>query len=316
MTYAKPFLTYAQQLALLKSRGVSCVDDDAAIRVLAANGYYNVSGYVYPFRTLDPAGTGRLDQVRPGTRFEDVAQLIDFDRDLRALLLKGIQIVEVSVRARIAYVLGRRDPFGHVTKSSLNQTACGRTYTRHGSTNTAFDWWQLEYQRLQRQATQEPFVEHNMTKYGPPLPIWVACEFLDFGATSNLYQLLVEADQQEIAATVGLRHQTVLASWLRSLNTARNTCAHNGRLWNRVFALKPTLNPRALPNELQHLSRASQNKVYPMLAITAWLTRNLNPDAAWHTDVAHLLRRYPVISGRSIAEMGTPATWAHQDLWK
>ena len=99
MTYAKPHLTYNQQLKLLKSRGVSCDDDSYAIRLLRNNGYYNVSGYLYPFRLPGPAGTGKLDSYAPGTTIKGVAQLMEFDRSLRITLLNGIQLVEIAIRA-------------------------------------------------------------------------------------------------------------------------------------------------------------------------------------------------------------------------
>lgn len=35
----------------------------------------------------------------------------------------------------------------------------------------------------------------------------------------------------------------VLRSWMRSLNTLRNTCAHHGRLWNNVWGTPPKLPP-------------------------------------------------------------------------
>jgi len=132
MTYPKPHLTYEQQLELLRSRGVLCDDHPRALRVLAANGYYNVSGYLYPFRLPDPSGGGRLDQVRPGTCFEDVIRLIDFDRQLRSHLLQGAQVVEVGIRARIAYVLGRRNPFGHTTTANLDPITTSRRQSRRG----------------------------------------------------------------------------------------------------------------------------------------------------------------------------------------
>jgi len=99
-TYTKPHLDYQQQLALIKSRGATCPDDARAIRLLEAVGYYNLTGYLYPYR--QPGPTGRLDQFQPGTDLADVEALVEFDRQLRTCLLSGIQLVEVGIRARIA----------------------------------------------------------------------------------------------------------------------------------------------------------------------------------------------------------------------
>ena len=50
--YNKPHFSLADQLALLKSRGLEVADDKAAIECLHRNGYYRLSAYWYPFRTL------------------------------------------------------------------------------------------------------------------------------------------------------------------------------------------------------------------------------------------------------------------------
>ena len=56
MEYSKPHLTYAQQLAQLRGRGLECGQTDVAENVLRTVGYYRFSAYAYPFRELLPTG--------------------------------------------------------------------------------------------------------------------------------------------------------------------------------------------------------------------------------------------------------------------
>ena len=42
-----------------------------------------------------------------------------------------------------------------------------------------FSEWMARDGKLQSGAKNEDFVRHHLAKYGPPLPIWVAVEFLD-----------------------------------------------------------------------------------------------------------------------------------------
>jgi len=63
MTYAKPHLSYVQQLALLQSRGLTCGDAAYAMRVLEAVGYCNFTGYLHSFRLLDPADPNRIARL-------------------------------------------------------------------------------------------------------------------------------------------------------------------------------------------------------------------------------------------------------------
>jgi abortive infection bacteriophage resistance protein len=309
-------LDYQQQLALIISRGVVCADKDRAIRLLKAVGYYNLAGYLYPFRQFDPVNQKRLDQFVPSTTFPEVEALLNFDRQLRTCLLNGIQIVEVAIRARIAYILGMRDPFGHVDQTKLDSAACAHIRTHDGKQDTAFNWWLIEYNRLQQRAKKEPFVAHNLLKYGAPLPIWIAVEFLDFGAMVNLYQLLLFQDRTAVAAVAGLARERTLLSWLKTLNHIRNICAHNNRLWNRILMVRPELNARDLPRELSHLTKTSNGLPYAAIAITAYLTDHLNPDAAWGQQMAETLRAFPQIPGLAITEMGVPSDWPNLTLWK
>lgn len=50
MAYDSPWKSFNEQLALLKMRGMSVTDDEAALNYLERVGYYLLSGYWYPFR--------------------------------------------------------------------------------------------------------------------------------------------------------------------------------------------------------------------------------------------------------------------------
>lgn len=45
----KPHKTYAEQLEILKDRGILVEDDATALALLRRAGYYTLSGYSYPF---------------------------------------------------------------------------------------------------------------------------------------------------------------------------------------------------------------------------------------------------------------------------
>ncbi len=49
-TYQKPFLRFAEQLQLLKARGLRVSDETTAMDYLRRIGYYRLSAYWYPFR--------------------------------------------------------------------------------------------------------------------------------------------------------------------------------------------------------------------------------------------------------------------------
>ncbi|WP_308467323.1 Abi family protein [Rathayibacter soli] len=74
MMEPKPHKTYAEQLELLKSRGLAVADEADAVALLQRVGYYALSGYSYPFRLKNLDGS-RSDRFRQGTSIEQVGSL-------------------------------------------------------------------------------------------------------------------------------------------------------------------------------------------------------------------------------------------------
>ena len=95
--------------------------------------------------------------------------------------------------------------------------------------------WEFVLEVLQVNSSKEVFVEHFRNQYGndhPYMPVWVATEIMTFGHVLTMYQGAPNTIKKSIAAPLGI-HDGVLGSWLLSLNTIRNICAHHSRLWNR-----------------------------------------------------------------------------------
>ena len=263
--YSKPHLTHAQQLAQLVDQGLACCDETAAIDLLKTVGYFRLSAYIYPFRELMSGSRGeegpgpyRSDRVRDGITFDHIEALWRFDRKLRLVCLDAVETVETGLRSRLAYVLGLRDPFGHVHRESLDAGACSQPARRAGrpTGQDAFDQWLVKYTELEHEARTEDYVVHHRRKYGGHMPVWVAVEFFDFGALSRLFALLNKQDQNTIAKVVGVSGGPLLAAWLRDVNYIRNLCAHHSRFWNRQPTYKPAkFNPTQVSSDLVHAAR-------------------------------------------------------------
>jgi abortive infection bacteriophage resistance protein len=48
-----------------------------------------------------------------------VAQVIEFDRRLRLLVLDGVERIEVAARMQVGYALGRRSAFAHLDAATF-----------------------------------------------------------------------------------------------------------------------------------------------------------------------------------------------------
>jgi abortive infection bacteriophage resistance protein len=75
--YSKPTLTYTQQIAHLRANGMIVADEPAAEAWLRHVSYYRLSAYWLYFE--HPKGQAG-PRFLPGTTFERVTALYDFDR--------------------------------------------------------------------------------------------------------------------------------------------------------------------------------------------------------------------------------------------
>ncbi len=80
--YSKPYLSVAQQVELLRGRGMQISDTAKAESCLHRIGYYRLSGYAYPFRHRElfqnadgSQGERIFENFRPNTDFSTVMEL-------------------------------------------------------------------------------------------------------------------------------------------------------------------------------------------------------------------------------------------------
>jgi hypothetical protein len=93
--YTKPAKTPEDLLAHLEARGLRVKDRAAALSTLRSVGYYRLLIYMRALQSQPSKA------FAPGTSFENVVALYNFDRELRLLCLDAIERIEVALRASI-----------------------------------------------------------------------------------------------------------------------------------------------------------------------------------------------------------------------
>lgn len=292
--YKKPALSITDQIALLEQRGMAVTDKKLAEQTLKVCNLYRFNGYALHF-WINPST--RPQQYRSGTRFEDVLNLMNFDRELRLLTLDAIERLEVAVRSAIT------------SEASLYYGSPHWYLER-----TVFKDW-ARYQQFLTQATKdfqrsrEIFAKHYKVKYTePPLPpSWVLAEISTFGTWSHLFENLKERNlRNQIARVFQISHER-LQSNLHILNNTRNLCAHHSRLWNRIFTFTPSLSQAkgvSIP-VLDHRSYAAQaGMIWVML-------RAIEPSSHWTKELHSLIAEYTI----EPKEMGFKPGWEHDPFW-
>ena len=272
-------------------------DPATAAKFLSHVNYYRFSGYCLAFETV-------RHQFPAGLTFEQVQASYDFDRVLRDLVTEALEIVEVDLRAAIAYHFGRRyGAFGHTNASHF-------FHRFHHS-----DWISKIHDETVR--SKEPFVTHFRQSYRefPDLPIWIATEVMSFGAISMMFAGMDKKDQKAVAIRYSIQPHD-LSTWAHHLVYVRNLCAHHARLWDHVWSIKPVLphgafwHPPYLPGN---------NRLFVTVLILYHLMRRCPSVASFASEwrgrvLTHLA--HPPKAADPLACMGLTAQWMTHPLWR
>jgi abortive infection bacteriophage resistance protein len=318
--YSKPHLSFADQVQLLKQRGLGITNNWQAERHLERIGYYRLKDYWFPFRQLQSViqpGGGRtevvLEDFRAGTSFEHAVALYVFDKKLRLLMSDAIERIEVALRVDVAHVLGARDPFAHRDATFLDPKRAKATrgqLTRHG------EWLQRVDKGESR--SKADWISEFLRRYQPPLPIWMAVETWEFGALSHLVEMAHPSDRMRISRKYGLPRPELLVSWIRTLSYVRNVCAHHSRLWNHPLVAVPRLPGAGEVPLLEHVGtyNFTHTRIYSAAAVAQYFLRIINPNSQWKERLKRLWDDFPAVPGLSPAQAGFMPAWRTNLIWR
>jgi abortive infection bacteriophage resistance protein len=295
MIIPKPPKTYVAQLQILKNRGMQVKDEGEALHILEHHNYYRLSAYRFPF-----VQKGNADRFIAGATFHDLWCLYCFDRGLRQLVAEACKRIEISIRARWAYVLGHA--YGPQAYENPNNFRSGHLHSNHLASLDA---------ELDR--SDEVFVTHYRNKYGMKRPpIWAACEVMSFGLLSRFYSNICrDKDKKSIAQTYQLSIDG-LKSLLEHTVYLRNLCAHHSRLWNRRFTITMAL-PTSRPVYLiPNFHRDADRRLYNSLVMLTHMLRVIEPGTHWPLRLAGHLEH---IDRKLLSDMGFPNDWPSRPLW-
>lgn len=289
--YKKPFLSYDKQAQQLIKRGL-IAEKPKLIKVLKNIGYYRFTGYLHIFKLEN-------ENYTKGITLEQIYDIYRFDRQLRFLVIDAIERFEIHIRTSIVHILSEKyGAFGYMERKTLKGMD-EKTYYRF--INKCIS----NYER-----SQEDFIKHFKHKYGKchilP-PYWMLGNIFDFGMIYTLYKGADLDTRRKVASYLNIDAKT-LSTWLRTVNTIRNICAHHSRLWNRTFG-----SPR-LPEGKEWDEIGRQNKkIFPILSVLKYSLYIIAPDTTWHQKFNNLLNDFPDID---LSLMGFPENWKENDIWK
>lgn len=213
----KKAITVEAQIQKLISRGM--VMDwgiPKAKEILLDIGYYRLGFYWNPFEIDEN------HNLQPNTKFSDVVKLYYLDSDLKHILNKAINRIEINFKTQLIYYTSikyDKNPTWFADRKIIK-----REYV---------DGFKYHYTKKFK-SDNKPIRNHHK-KYINDIyaPAWKTLEFLTFGSVITLYKSILNKQLKEtIANQYNLKSIKVFENFLLTILFIRNICAHSDLLFD------------------------------------------------------------------------------------
>lgn len=243
----KAATTIDEQITLLQSRGMIFDFEIGKIKeILLDIGYYRLGFYWNPFE-ID-----KKHNFKEGTKFSDVVNLYYLDVDLRNLLLKYLNRIEINFRTKVVYYASNK--YSNSSTWFIDHRIMSASFVANIDKH-----YNSEFIRSNK--TIKKHHENNINdKFAPA---WKTLEFFTFGAVFKVYNCLIDTKIKELIAgeyEVIMLHK--FSNLMKTLVYIRNVCAHGGVL----FDLKTPIGIASIPAiNFNNNDRHSLNSVLNVL---------------------------------------------------
>lgn len=241
--------TVEEQIQKLSNRGMVFENEDEiskAKEILLDIGYYRLGFYWNPFE-ID-----KDHNFKKGTKFSDVVCLYYLDVDLKNILNKALNRIEINLRTQIIYHVSNAypdNPTWFASKKVMD--------------SKFVDDFPYKCYTDQFKLNNKPIKKHHQ-KYPNDIyaPAWKTLEFLTFGTIEKIYFSLKDEDlKRQIANLYGIKKVKIFQNFLKTVIFIRNICAHSGILFDSNTPKEIETTPLILFNNNNRHSLDSSIKV-------------------------------------------------------
>ena len=160
----KEFKNIDEQIALLQSRGLHIDNLERAKSFLYNNNYYRISGYSLTLRNHDV--------FFENAKFQNIIDIYEFDYNLRHILLKYIEVIEVTIKSIYSYEFSQKyGPTEYLNNSLFSN------FTKHSEIISKAE------QQKDARLPHEPYLKHFVEELKEPIPLWA---YVDLMTISNI----------------------------------------------------------------------------------------------------------------------------------
>ncbi|WP_341220464.1 Abi family protein [Polaribacter atrinae] len=206
-----------EQIKLLKARGMILDFEEKKIKEFLLDiGYYRLGFYWTPFE-ID-----KSHNFKKGTKFSDIIKLYYLDVDLRNILAKYINRIEINFRTKLVYYVSNKykdSPTWFADQAIVNNSII----------DNLSKFYNGKFIKLNK-----PIKKHHdkyiNDKYAPA---WKTLEFFTFGTILNIYRNLKDDNiKTRISESFGIKNIKKFINLIETIILIRNSCAHGDVLFD------------------------------------------------------------------------------------
>jgi len=240
------------------------VSEKKAKEILSDIGYFRLGFYCFPFETSYPNKEHRTHQYKQDTKFSDVVKLYYLDVDLRHILLKYLNRIEINFRTKIVYNVSNR--YINCNIWFVNQSVMEKSFIE-----------KFDDEIYNENFKKNPIIKNHHKKYlnDKYAPAWKTLEFFTFGIMFKVYKNLKDKElKQDISLEYGIRNISTFENYFRAIVELRNLCAHGTVLFDHKLSY-PLRNGIALT-----INEENRNKIFSVIKILHFIMQKISDNRA------------------------------------
>lgn len=206
-----------KQIELLNDRGMELdLKEEKIKEILLDIGYYRLGFYWQPFEIDDK------HNLEKGTKISDIVSLYYLDVDLRNLLTKYINRIEINFRTKLVYFVSNK--YKESPTWFVDNHAMSRSYIENFE-----KYYDEDFKR-----NNKPIKKHHEKYINDKFaPAWKTIEFFTFGGILKIFTSLKDSGIKErISNTYNIRDVSKFINFMTTIKQVRNVCAHSAVIFD------------------------------------------------------------------------------------
>lgn len=220
----KTATTIEEQIECLQKRGMNLDEgNEKAKEELSDIGYFRLGFYCFPFEDGYPNKKNRTHEYIKESKFSDVIKLYYLDVDLRNILLRYLNRIEINFRTNVTYIVSNKYKANNLW--FVDPKVMTKKYID--------EFGKKVYTSTFKKKNHVIKLHHQKYQDHLYAPAWKTLEFFTFGGIQTLFKNVIDKDvKKEISKIYNVDNVNTFENYMDTIVAIRNVCAHGGVLFD------------------------------------------------------------------------------------